>query len=525
MKLVKAMATVAGLTGLSRIAGFIRDILTAALVGAGPVADAFFVALKLPNLFRRVTAEGAFSVSFLPLYTQTLEKDGARRAEEFASNTFAVMLWVLLGFTLIAVLLMPFVIYMIAPGFMGDVSRYPMAVDMSRVTFPYLLLMSLAALMGAMLNAHERFAPFAAAPILFNLTLITFLLLSGFFKTAGHAMAWGVFVAGFLQCGLLWHCLKRAGLQIRVMKPDFKDEKIKRLFTLMAPGVLGAGVMHINLFADLIIASFLATGSISFLYYADRLNQLPLGMVGIAVGTALLPMLSRAIAAGNVKEANHLFSRALEICLLLALPAAVGLFMASYPIIVTLFQHGEFSFNSARMTTLVLTSYAVGMPAYVAVKVLSTSFWAKQDTVTPVKAAIASTIFNVAMGLFLIIVAKVGVMGIAIATSMAGWLQLALLGFGLRGYAEARPDKRFWASLAKIVVSCALMATYVYFIKALLLPIWLEGNSTFRQVLGLVAIIGGGSLIYGAGVVFSGVIKYKDFKNLFTRQRKPVTNE
>ncbi len=522
MKLIKAMATVAGLTGLSRIAGFMRDILTANLMGAGPMADAFFVALKLPNFFRRITAEGAFSVSFVPLYSQALEKEGEAKAEVFASNAFAVMLWVVLGFTLLTVLLMPYVIYVIAPGFMGDVSRYPMAVDMSRVTFPYLLFMSLAALLGGMLNAHHRFAPFAAAPIIFNLTLIVFLLTSqhvpGAFKTAGHAMSWGIFTAGVLQCGMLWHFIKKAGLRVRFVRPRLKDEKIGKLFKLMGPGMLGAGVMHVNLFADLIMASFLTTGAISFLYYADRLNQLPLSVVGIAVGTALLPMLSRAISAGNHKEAHHLFNRALEICLLLGLPSAVGLFMASFPIITTLFQHGEFGAHSAKMTTAVLTAYAIGIPPYIAVKVFSTAFWARQDTVTPVKAAIASTICNIAIAIFLITVAKVGVIGIAVATSMAGWLQLVLLGIGLRKIPDARPDQRFLKSLAKIVFSCVLMAVYVYFAKGLFLPMYLEGNAgMLYEVGGLVTIIGGAAMIYFTGVITTGVIKIDDFKKIFSR--------
>jgi len=521
MKLLKAMATVAGLTGLSRVAGFLRDILTATMIGAGPMADAFFVALKLPNFFRRITAEGAFSVSFVPLYSETLEKEGEEKAAEFANNTLAVMLWPLVAFTLICVVLMPYVIYLIAPGFMGDVSRYPMTVDMSRVTFPYLLLMSVAALMGGMLNAHHRFAPFAAAPIIFNLSLVVFLLASGLFKTPGHAMSWGVFAAGILQCMMLYHFLKKAGLSLKfTMAPDYWDTKVGRLLKLMGPGVLGAGVMQINLFADLIIASFLETGSISFLYYADRLNQMPLSMVGIAVGTALLPMLSRTLASGDHKEAHNLFNRALEICMVLALPAAVGLFMASFPIIVTLFQHGAFGSHSAKMTTAVLTAYSIGIPAYVAVKVFSTAFWARQDTLTPVKAAIASALFNIAVAIFLITYAKVGVVGIAVATALAGWVQIILLSRGLKDIAEARPDKRFIMSLIKIIISCVLMGTYIYFVKGYFLPYYFQDDGTIYKVLGLAVIVGGGGLVYLAGIIAMGVIKVSDIKNLFSGKRE-----
>jgi len=254
MKLVKAMATVAGLTGVSRVAGLVRDVLTAAVLGAGPVADAFFIALKLPNFFRRITAEGAFSVSFVPLYSQTLETDGRETADAFAGNAFMVMLSVLSVFTIVGLWAMPWVIYGIAPGFVGDAVRYDLAVELSRITFPYLLLMSLTALLGGVLNALNRFAPFAIAPVLFNLCLIGALLAVGHFETAGHAMAWGIAAAGVLQLLYLLFAARRSGFRVRVAVPRF-DEDIRRVFKLMGPGVLGAGVVQVNLFADMIIGS------------------------------------------------------------------------------------------------------------------------------------------------------------------------------------------------------------------------------------------------------------------------------
>jgi len=515
---MKAMATVAGLTGLSRIAGFTRDILTASILGAGPVADAFFVALKLPNLFRRITAEGAFSVSFVPLYSEALEKEGSGRADAFASNAFAVMLWCLLAITMGAMLVMPWIIHGIAPGFYGDEARYPLAIEFSRVTFPYLLFMSLAALMGGVLNAHERFAPFAMAPIFFNLCLITALLLSGKFETPGHALSWGVFTAGILQCTLLYISIRRARVRLRLVRPHF-NSRIKRLFKLMGPGVIGAGVMHLNLFADMIIASLLATGSISYLYYADRLNQLPLGMVGIAVGTALLPMMSKAFATKDTKVANHLFNRALEVCTLLALPCAIGLFMVSFPVIVTLFRHGAFSFEDAAMTAFVLTAYALGMPAYIAVKVYSTAYWSKQDTVTPVKASVVSTLFNIGISLYLVLGAKVGVVGIAAGTAMAGWLQISLLARGLKGAAETRLDARFKKAFIRILLACSLMAGYLYFAKKPLLDIYLEDSDQFLQIGGLVILIGGGAIVYGLVILITGVVKAGDFRKMFERKQ------
>ncbi len=517
MKLFKAMATVAGLTGLSRIAGFIRDIMTAIIMGAGPVADAFFVALKLPNLFRRITAEGAFSVSFVPLYAESLKKDGQNEADSFASDAFAVMLWSLLVLTLLAMLAMPWVVHVIAPGFAGGDVRHGLATEMARITFPYLLLMSLAALLGGILNAHNRFAPFAFAPVLFNLSLIAALLAAGWFETAGHAMAWGVLVAGLLQFGLLYICARRAGISLKLVRPRLTP-RVQRLLKLMGPGVVGAGVMHINLLADLIIASFLAAGSISYLYYADRLNQLPLGMVGIAVGTALLPMLSRALAAANAEEARHLFNRALEICLFLALPAAVGLFFAASPIIVTLFQHGAFTIADAAVTSSVLAAYAVGIPAYILVKVYATAYWANQDTLTPVKAAVAATIFNIGLSLYLALYAGLGVTGIAAATSLAGWLQIALLSRGLKAHAETQLDARFKSTGLKIFFCCILLAAFLWVMKQLTMDVYYDGASVASKAFYLGVIVGGGAALYGVSALATGAIKISELKKFIKRQ-------
>jgi len=370
------MATVAGLTGLSRVAGFVRDILTAAILGAGPVADAFFVALKLPNFFRRVTAEGAFSVSFVPVFSETLEQDGRDEAEAFSFNAFYIMLAGLGLASLVIVAAMPWVIHVVAPGFTDDPLRFDLAVELARITFPYLLLMSLTALLGGVLNALGRFGPFAFAPVLFNLALIISLLLSDLAETVGHALAYGVLAAGFAQFIWLSASAARAGVRFRLMRPRLTT-RVRKVFSLMGPGVIGAGVMHINLFADLIIASFLPTGAISYLYYADRLNQLPLGVVGIAVGTALLPMLSRALAKNSQKEAQDLYNRALEMCLLLALPAAAALAVMPETLITVLFERGAFEASDTAATSGVLMAYALGLPAYIAVKVFSTAHWAR----------------------------------------------------------------------------------------------------------------------------------------------------
>lgn len=503
------MTTVAGMTALSRVAGFVRDIMTAAILGAGPIADAFFVALKLPNFFRRVTAEGAFSVSFVPLYSATLEQEGQERADRFANNAFWIMTAILAAFSAVAILFMPYVIMAIAPGFNDDPIRYDYGIEFSRITFPYLLLMSLTALLGGVLNAHNRFAPFAFAPVFFNLCMIAALLLSGWFETPGHALSYGILVSGFLQLFLLLFIATRVkAFRLMFKRPEFTD-KIKKVFVLMGPGVLGAGVMHINLFADLIIASFLAEGSISYLYYADRLNQLPLGVVGIAIGTALLPLLSKTMSRGDMVEAHNLFNRSLEYCLVLALPAAAAMIVIPELLIGTLFERGKFTAADTSVTATVLMGYAIGLPPYIMTKVFSSLHWSRQDTVTPVKIAIACTLFNIAAAVALM--TQIGVAGIAFATGLAGWLQLGLHMLVLRKVKIVEFDPRFKRNGILIVVGSALMAGMVLTL-AIVLPAYMS-----HRMITLGIVVAGGCLFYGAFIYMTGVV---DFSSLRALKRK-----
>ncbi|MCE9507430.1 MAG: murein biosynthesis integral membrane protein MurJ, partial [Alphaproteobacteria bacterium] len=331
MAFFKAIATVGGFTLASRILGFIRDVMTASFLGAGPVADAFFIALKLPNFFRRITAEGSFSVSFVPMFSKLLADEGKAEARKFAEEAQAVMLTVLIPFTVIGIAAMPWALYVLAPGVHGDPLRYDLALEFSRITFPYILMMSLTALLGGVLNSFDRFGPFAAAPIFFNGILIVFLLFgSGVFKTGGHALAWGLATAGVIQ--FLWMLANYfyIGYVLRLRRPVLTP-RIRKLFRLMLPGAIGSGAAQINLFIDMILASLLPIGSISFLYYADRLYQLPLGVIGAAIGTALLPMLSRALKSQG-GDARKLLGLGFETGLILSLPAAIALIVIAQPI-------------------------------------------------------------------------------------------------------------------------------------------------------------------------------------------------
>lgn len=455
MKLFKAMATIGGLTFLSRIAGFIRDVLTAAILGAGPVADAFFVALKLPNFFRRISAEGAFSASFVPMFSSEAEKQGKEEALKFAAEAQSMMLSIITPFTILMILVMPWVIYGIAPGFTDDGVRYDLAVTLSRVTFPYILTMSLVALMGGVLNSFNKFAPFAIVPVLFNLCLILALVfLSPILETPGHAMAWGVAAAGIAQLLFMIYAVRRAGLKIRIQRPRMTP-RIKKLFKLMGPGIIGAGVVQINLFVDMVLASTLPTGAISYLYYADRLYQLPLSIIGIAIGTALLPMLSRSLSANRQEESSSLMSQSIEMGLMLALPAAVALFVIPAPILQVLFERGEFNNTATLASAYALMAYAVGLPAFVLIKIFSTAYFANKDTKTPVKFVMIGAVINIVLGIILIF--PFAHIGIAMATAIAAWVNFTLLYLGMKQKIELKTK-----AIGFIILSACVMGAVLY---------------------------------------------------------------
>jgi putative peptidoglycan lipid II flippase len=502
MSFARAIATVGGLTLLSRVAGFSRDILTAAVLGAGPVADAFLIALKLPNFFRRLFAEGAFTVSFVPIFSAELQGRGRGAAERFAEETLAVLLAVLVPFVAVAVAAMPWLMHGLAPGFANEPEKFARAVDLARITFPYLLMISLVALLGSVLNSLDRFGPFAAAPIAFNLTLIAGLLAARFdLLPAGRAAAGAVAAAGVVQ--FLWMILacRAVGIRLHLPRPRLTP-RVKRLFVLMAPGTVGTGVMQINLFLNMVLASLLPTGAVSFLYYADRLNQLPLGVIGIAVGTALLPVLSRHVEAGDRDAVRHFLSRALEFSLLLGLPAAVALALAAHPIIHVLFQRGAFGPVETAATAAALAAYAIGIPAFVMVKVLSAAYFARQDTATPVKAAVIVTLTNAGLGLLLI--QELGHVGLALATGMTAWLYVLLLARGLHRRGHLDLDHRLRRRVPRILLAGAALGMALYGLTSLLAP-WFDGGPAERAGALLALVTAGLAVYFGAGHALGAV--------------------
>lgn len=515
MSLVRAIVTVGGLTAASRVAGFLRDILTAAILGAGPVADAFFVALKLPNLFRRLFAEGAFSVAFVPLFSAELQTRGHRAALAFAEEALAVMVAILLPLTVLALAGMPWLLTVIAPGFADEPIRHGLAVVFCRITFPYLLLMSLVALLGGVLNAFDRFAAFAAAPILFNLTLIGGLVaLSPVVPTAGHGQSWAVAAAGIVQ--LLWLAAwcRHAGVRLRLVVPRLTP-RVRRLFRLIGPGAIGAGVMQINLFFDVLLASLLPAGAISFLYYADRLYQLPLGVIGIAIGTAVLPALSRQVAAAAHDQALATQNRLVEFGLILSVPAAVALVIIAEPIVRVLFLRGAFTPVEAAATARALAAYALGIPAYILTKVWQTAYYARHDTRRPVIAAVIATLANIALSLALI--GPLGHVGIALGTGVTAWLQAVLLAIGLHRRGMARSDARLRAFLPRLGVSAAGLAGVLY-VATEVLAAPLDSAGTAMRTVALAGLIVLGAGAYFGLAALTGAIRPGEVRLLLRRR-------
>ena len=503
---------------LSRVAGFARDILTAAILGAGPVADAFFVALKLPNFFRRLFAEGAFTVSFVPMFSAELQRNGRRAAQGFAEEALAVMVTVLLPFVISMVAAMPWLMHALAPGFVDEPAKFALAVDFARMTFPYLLLVSLVALLGGVLNSLDRFGPFAAAPIAFNLTLIAALLVAreaG--MPAGLIMSQAVTVAGIVQLVWLAASCRAAGISLRLRLPRLTPD-VKKLMVLMVPGAIGTGVMQINLFINIVLASLLPSGAVSFLYYADRLNQLPLGVIGIAIGTALLPVLSRQVAASNHDAVRHFLSRALEFSLMLGLPAAVALLVAAQPIIHVLFERGAFGAHETAATAQALAAYAIGIPAFVIVKVLSAAFFARQDTGTPVRVAIAVTLTNAGLGLALI--EPLGHVGIALATGITAWMNAVLLGWLLHRQGNFQIDDRLRRRAPRLLAAGLVMGAGAPCHGVASLAPWLDGPMVVRTT-ALAALVGFGAAVYFAVAHGIGGVRLGEIGILLKRAPEP----
>jgi putative peptidoglycan lipid II flippase len=511
--MLKGVLTVGGWTMASRILGFARDMLIAALLGAGPVADAFFVALKLPNLFRRLFGEGAFNAAFVPAFSGLLTAEGPAAARQFATEAFAVMTFWLGLLTVAGEVFMPALMTVLAPGFEADPAKFALAVTLSRITFPYLVLICLAALVSGVLNGMERFTAASASYILFNIIAIGCMLwLTPYVPTAGHALSWGVSASGVAQLALLLEAARRAGMPMRLPRPRLTPQ-MRVLLRRMAPGLVGAGVTQLNLAVDVIIASLLPAGTVSVLYYADRVQQLPLGVIGTAVGTALLPLLSRQVRAGEAAASIATLNRAIEYAMFLTLPAAVALIVSAEPVMSVLFGRGAFDAEHVRLSAQSLAAYALGLPAFVLVKVLAPGFFARGDTSTPVKIGVAAVALNLAMNLaFMVPLQHIGP---ALATSLAAIFNMLWLGGVLARRGQLRLDHAVRSRTLRMIGAAAVMGVALWAAQRVLFGMPLHGMLRFGALAGLVAT---GLVAYGAAALALGAGDPRMLTRLLTRR-------
>ena len=519
MFLVKSIATVGGCTAISRVAGVIRDILISRFLGATMMADAFFVALRFPNLFRSLFAEGTLNVAFVPLFTGELQK-GKKEALDFAKSVFSFLFYVLLIFTILIELIMPGLMFILAPGFEQIAGKLALTTTLSRITFPFLLFVSLVSLLAGVLNSLGRFWAAAFTPTLLNLTMIFFLLCATPFINSPYAPAYalsiGVTVAGIIELlFLLWHIWKADflfGLMGPIKTLSHLSKGVKTLLTKMAPGVLGSGVYQINLFFDTFFVSFVGAGAISWLNYANHLFQLPIGIIGVAIGTALLPILSKHVKAGELKEANTHLNRGLEISLAMSVASFVGLFLLAEPIIETLFQYGKFSADDTLHTAKALRIFAFGLPAYMATKALSPFFYARGDTTTPVKIAVVGVVLNTLLAV--ILMQFWGYAGIAAATSLTVWINASQYVVRLSHHPEFSADKIFRYRAPRILISNLVMGLVIYG----LLLIKPDFQNKILSITALLTIIGMGGISYIIALIVTKGMPLAQLKNILKRK-------
>jgi putative peptidoglycan lipid II flippase len=469
--LYRSFLSVGGLTLLSRIFGFLRDALMAAVLGAGPAADAFYAAFRFPNLFRRLFAEGAFNTAFVPVFTGALEQVGADHARDLAARIMAWLTAVLLVVTVLAEIFMPWVLIPFVPGFLGDKEKFDLTVLLTRILFPYLACMSLMAAYGAILNSLNRFFAAAFAPIILNLVNIAVLvpLIVVWVQAPESATVWvaiATVVAGVAQLATVWWAARRVGFLPRLTWPRL-DSEMRRFWLLALPAIASGGITQINIFIGTIIASG-AASAISYLYYADRLYQLPLGIIGIAIGTVLLPVLSGHLKGGRDEQAREAQHQSLLVSMLLSMPAAAALIALSVPIVRVLFERGQFGQLDTAATAATLVAFSAGLPAYVLIRVLQPGFFAREDTLTPTIFAGISVVINVVLSLLLF--PSLQHVGIAAATSVSAWTNAALLGTWLARRGHYRPGLDDLRRHALIVLASVGMGLVLYALALLLGP-------------------------------------------------------
>lgn len=509
MRLLRSSAVVGGLTMISRVLGFVRDQMLAAVAGDGPIAEAFVVALRFPNLFRRLFAEGAFNAAFVPLYAGKVASEGDQEAALFLRQVLSVLVVALSAFVVIAQVFMPWLILIQVPGWDPVSSKFQAAILFTQITMPYILLMSVTAMLGGVLNSHDRFVVAAGAPVLLNIILISILATAPADQMAvGLRLSIGVSVSGIAQAAFLyWGCL-RSGIKLSIGLPKLTPG-VKRLIILGVPGAFAAGITQINIIISQMIASG-QDGAVALLYYADRLYQLPLGVIGIAMGVALLPMLTKRLRDGDGQGASNAMNRALEMSMALTLPAAIAMFVIPNFLVEGLFERGEFDAEASMGTAMAVRAFAAGLPAFVMIKVFAPGFFAREDTKTPMRFAAVSMIINVVAGLALFTYIRMeypefGHVGLAAATSLAGWVNAILLMIGLQRRDQLNFDARLLGKMPRILIAAGLMGGCVWFMGQQADAI--TAMALDNRLLAVVLASGAGAAVYAVFCVITGAVR------------------
>ena len=506
MNLIASTSTFSFFTLISRILGYVRDILIAIFLGTGLLADAFFVAFRLPNTFRRLFAEGAFNSAFIPSYTGELVQ-GKEQADDFAQNIFNLLVIILLFLVFLAEVFMPQLIYLIAPGFYKNPEKLKLAIDLSRITFPFLFFISLASFFGAILNSHNKFAAAAAAPIILNILLIGSLFFSQLVNINDAViLSYAVSLAGLLQFIVLLLFVRKKFLPILTFKIKI-NEKVKFFFKKLIPSIFSSGVTQINILVGTIIASF-QTGAVSYLYYADRVYQINLAVSGIAVGTVMLPALSKHIKNKNFKETINLQNRALELCLFLSIPASVALVLASQQIITSLFGYGSFNITSVENTAIALTFFAFGVPAFSILKIFSNFFFARNDTKTPFYLSVISVILNIIISISFF--SRYGFVVIPIATSISSWINVLMHYYYIKKKDLHIFDSKFIYKFPRMLLSVVVMGIVLYLLLGFFSNKF-DYNESWKFIY-LFIIVTASLFIYFLISNFLGAFKIKNIK-------------
>ncbi len=514
MSFVRSIATIGSYTMGSRIFGFVREILMARFLGASMVADAFVLALKFPSMFRKILAEGAFNAAFVPMISGVLATKGKEEARQFAEEILMVLLVILFVLVGVVEIFMPEILSVVAHGFSKTPERFTLAVQFTRITFPFIFFMSLTALYSGILNSLDKFAAVASSPMIGNIVIIvTVYIMSGFgLSTHGFAFSLGVLVCGVVQ--FVWVLVPtfKSQIVLRFSKPRLTP-RVKKFFKLLVPALAGSGVVQISLLLDLLIATFLPAGGVSFIHYADRLVQLPISVLGTAVGTALLPLLSKQIRAQEYDKAEQSQNLALEYSLLLTFPAMIALILLAKPLVHILFEHGHFSAYATEQTSYVLMALALGLPAYILIKVLSSTFFAHENTFVPFIAAAIGIMTNLVLALCL--VRSYGHVGIGIATAVSSWINVGFLAYKLWQQRQFHLNERLRRFIPRMMIASFFTGIVIVGLKTLVDPL-LQGSHS-EKILALVYLVSGGIIGFMGIAHLTGALNFIEAKRKFKK--------